>query len=70
MIYDYKVKDINGNEVSLSEYKGKVLLIVNTATDVDLLLNMRDYKSFMINIRIKALKYWISLQSVFPAGTR
>lgn len=32
MIYDYKVKDINGNELSMSEYKGKVLLIVNTAT--------------------------------------
>lgn len=32
MIYDYKVKDIKGNEVSMAEYKGKVLLIVNTAT--------------------------------------
>lgn len=32
MIYDYKVKEVNGNEVSLSDYKGKVLLIVNTAT--------------------------------------
>lgn len=32
MIYDLKVKDIHGNEVSLSDYKGKVLLIVNTAT--------------------------------------
>lgn len=31
-IYDFKVKGANGNEVSLSEYKGKVLLIVNTAT--------------------------------------
>ena len=31
-IYDIKVKDANGNDVSLSEYKGKVLLIVNTAT--------------------------------------
>ena len=31
-IYDYKVKDAKGCEVSLSEYKGKVLLIVNTAT--------------------------------------
>jgi len=31
-IYDYKVKDNTGKEVSLSEYKGKVLLIVNTAT--------------------------------------
>jgi glutathione peroxidase len=31
-IYDFKVKDNKGNEVSLSEYKGKVLLVVNTAT--------------------------------------
>ena len=31
-IYDFKVKDMDGKEVSLSDYKGKVLLIVNTAT--------------------------------------
>ncbi len=32
-IYDFKVKDNEGNEVSLSDYKDKVLLIVNTATN-------------------------------------
>ena len=31
-IYDFKAKSYLGEEVSLSEYKGKVLLIVNTAT--------------------------------------
>lgn len=31
-IYDISVKDMDGNEVSLSKYRGKVLLIVNTAT--------------------------------------
>lgn len=31
-LYDINVKDINGNTVSLGEYRGKVLLIVNTAT--------------------------------------
>ena len=31
-VYDYKVIDDVGQEVSLSDYKGKVLLIVNTAT--------------------------------------
>ena len=31
-IYDFTVKDRQGNDVSLSEYNGKVLLIVNTAT--------------------------------------
>lgn len=28
-IYDFTVKDINSKEVSLADYKGKVLLIVN-----------------------------------------
>ena len=31
-VYDFKVLDQAGNEVSLEKYKGKVLLIVNTAT--------------------------------------
>lgn len=31
-VYDFKVLDKKGHEVSLSEYKGKVLLIVNTAS--------------------------------------
>ena len=31
-IYDYTVKDTEGNDVSLKEYEGKVLLIVNSAT--------------------------------------
>ena len=31
-VYDFTVKDRRGNDVSLAEYKGKVLLIVNTAT--------------------------------------
>ena len=31
-VYDFTVKDRLGKEVSLSEYQGKVLLIVNTAT--------------------------------------
>ena len=31
-VYDFTVKDRQGNDVNLSEYQGKVLLIVNTAT--------------------------------------
>ena len=31
-IYDFKVKNDKGQEVSLDQYKGKLLLIVNTAT--------------------------------------
>lgn len=32
MFYDYKVKNISGEDVSMSEYKDKVVLIVNTAS--------------------------------------
>ena len=31
-VHEFSVKDINGKDVSLSEYKGKVLLIVNVAS--------------------------------------
>lgn len=31
-IYDYKVNTIDGEEIKLAQYKGKVLLIVNTAS--------------------------------------
>ena len=31
-IYDFKVRNAKGEEVSMADYKGKVLLIVNTAT--------------------------------------
>lgn len=31
-IYDFTVKDSHGNTVSLKDYEGKVLLVVNTAT--------------------------------------
>jgi len=31
-IYDFKVNDIDGNEVSMQQFKNKVLLIVNTAS--------------------------------------
>ena len=31
-IYDFNVLDYQGNDVSLSDYRGKLLLVVNTAT--------------------------------------
>lgn len=32
-IHDFKVKDVEGKDVDLADYKGKVLLIVNTASE-------------------------------------
>lgn len=56
-IYDFKVKDIKGNDVSLSKYKGKVLLVVNVASkcgftgqyeDLENLYSKYKDKDFMI----------------------
>jgi glutathione peroxidase len=38
-IYDFVVKDIDGNDVELSKYRGKVLLIVNVASACGLTTN-------------------------------
>ena len=31
-VYSFKVKDISGKEISLDQYQGKKILIVNTAS--------------------------------------
>ena len=31
-VYDYEVKDSEGNLVSLNDFEGKIILIVNSAT--------------------------------------
>lgn len=35
-IYNFKANDIMGKEINLSEYKGKALMIVNTASECGL----------------------------------
>lgn len=32
-IYDFTMEDVNGNEVSLKDYEGKVILVINSATE-------------------------------------
>ena len=41
-VYDFSVKNVEGGMTSLSEYKGKVLLIVNIATGCGLTPQLED----------------------------
>lgn len=41
-IYHHKVSNIKGDEISLEKYKGKVLLIVNTATECGLTPQLKE----------------------------
>ncbi|WP_035054397.1 glutathione peroxidase [Carnobacterium pleistocenium] len=41
-VYEYTVNEISGEEVSLSKYKGNVLVIVNTATECGLAPQLKD----------------------------
>lgn len=45
-IYDFTVKDIHGNDVPLSNYKGKVVLIVNVASKCG--LTQSNYKEMNV----------------------
>jgi len=45
-IYDFTVKDIRGNDVNLSQYSGKVLLIVNVASQCG--LTQTNYKELNV----------------------
>lgn len=54
-IYDFSVKDINGNLVSMSQYKNNVLLIVNTASKCGFRVQFEDLENLYDTYKDKGL---------------
>ena len=55
-VYDYSIQDAKGCDVSLSEYKGKVILIVNTATDCGFTPHYKDLEEMYKKYHSKGLE--------------
>lgn len=54
-IYDFRVKKINGEEISMKEYEGKTILIVNTATKCGLAPQFEDLEELHKKYKDKGL---------------
>lgn len=55
-IYDFKVNNIDGKEIELSQYKGKVLIIVNTATKCGFAPQLEDLQKLYTKYKDKGLE--------------
>ncbi len=54
-IYDLAFKDTTGKEISLGEFRGKVLLLVNTATQCGLAGQFRELEALHVAYKDKGL---------------
>ena len=54
--YDYSVTDAQGNEVSMENFKGKVVLVVNTATGCGFTPHYKDIEAMYEKLHDKGLE--------------
>lgn len=56
MIYDYVIKDTEGKHVSMSDFKGKVLLIVNIASKCGFTPQLEDLQKIYDKYKLQGLE--------------
>jgi glutathione peroxidase len=59
-VYDFTVKNIRGKDVKLDAYKGKPLLIVNTASECGFTPQYKASKCSIRNTTARGSKSWAS----------
>lgn len=55
VIYDFTAQDLLGNTIDFADFTGKVLLIVNTASECGFTPRLQGCKPYMNSITIKGL---------------
>ena len=55
LAYDFKFKDLDGSSLSLSEYKNKVIVVVNVASQCGFTEQYEDMQKVWKNIKKRAL---------------
>jgi glutathione peroxidase-family protein len=58
--YELSMNTPQGQPVSMSRYEGKVILVVNTATNAALLRSSRDWSICISSIRIRGWSFLAS----------
>ena len=53
--YDFKARKMNGQEVSMNEYEGKVILVVNTASKCGLTPQFKELQEIYEEYKSKGL---------------
>jgi len=51
-LYDISINSITGEPINFGNFKGKKILIVNTASECGLQVNMRIWKNYIKHIKI------------------
>ena len=69
-VYEFSAQLLDGRTASLSEFKGRVLLIVNTASQCGFTPQYAGLERSTSPQRERPRSPWLPLQPIWSAGTR
>ena len=69
--FDFKINSINGEELDLSSFKGKTILLVNVASKCGFTKQYDDLQKLYDDFKDKGLDcYWYTNKSIWRSRTR